>query len=152
MEKAEIIKNKINSILEYFDAKTTVMVAKKDDNSFDAVIEGPNLNFLIGARGESLDAMQTLLNLILFKELKEWTQVLVDINGYRTQKNEKIEQITKNYIDKVRFLGREMEMHPMSPAERRLVHTFVSGYDDIMSESTGEGKDRKVIIKPKKKD
>ena len=104
---------------------------------------------MIGYRGESLDALQTLVGLILFKQTGDWSRVLVDINDYRKGKQDKIEQITKSYIDKVRFFGKEVEMSPMSPTERRQVHVFVSAYDDIISESVGEGSSRRVVLKPK---
>ncbi len=50
--------------------------------------------------------------------------------------------------DDVRILGEEIEMEPMSPADRRVVHTTLSQYEDIATESVGEGKDRRVVIKP----
>jgi spoIIIJ-associated protein len=50
----------------------------------------------------------------------------------------------------VMFFGKDVEMNPMTPSERRQVHTFIADYDDITSESTGEGQNRRVVLKPKK--
>ena len=77
-------------------------------------------------------------------------RIAVDINGYRDQRKAKLEEMTRNFIDRVRFFSQEVEMPSMSPMERRIVHVFVSGYDDIVSESVGIGRDRRVVLKPNK--
>jgi spoIIIJ-associated protein len=149
MDKKEILNTTASEIMKMIGAKAKLSISEEAEGAWSVKLEGDNLNFLIGYRGESLDAFQTLLGLILFKKTGEWSHVVVDINGYRDQKQDKIEQITKNYIDKVRFFGKQVEMAPMNAYERRQVHTFVSAYDDVISESTGEGIARRVVIKPK---
>jgi spoIIIJ-associated protein len=57
--------------------------------------------------------------------------------------------MARNYIDKVRFFQKEVELPRMNPWERREIHILVSEYDDILSESTGEGTNRRVVLKPK---
>ncbi len=150
MNKSEEIKKLLSDILKHIGANLKIFIEETPENIINVNLEGGDLSYLIGYRGESLDALQTLVSLIMFKKTGEWTTVVVDINGYKKQKQDKIEQITKTYIDKVRFLGKDVEMNPMSPAERRQVHAFVGTYDDITSESTGEGRDRRVVLKPKK--
>ena len=149
MNKKETVNNHLWKIFEYMGIKPAINITEVEDSTVEIDIEGQNLNFLIGYRGESLDALQNILGMVLYKECGEWVHVVIDINGYRKQKQEKIEQITKGYIDKVRFFGKEVEMSPMNPFERRQVHTFISQYDDIISESTGEGASRRVVLKPK---
>ena len=150
MDKKEIIKVNVDRMMGFMGVSPDISISDSEEDTISVAVEGQNLNFLIGYRGESLDALQTILGLITFKETGEWIHVLVDINGYRKQKQEKIEQITKGYIDKVRFFGKDVEMSPMNAYERRQVHTFISEYDDIISESTGEGPARRVVLKPKK--
>ena len=150
MSKIQEIEKQTNKILDFMGVKPNLSVEEDEESTIKVVIEGDDLNFLIGYRGEALDAFQTLLGIITFNRTKEWARIIVDINGYRKAKQDKIEQITKNYIDKVRFLGKEVEMSPMTAFERRQVHTFVGDYDDIISESTGEGHARRVVLKPKK--
>jgi len=150
MNKIEEVKKSAEKILGFMNVSPKVTVEEGEEDVINLTIEGEDLNFLIGYRGESLDALQTLIGLMIFKKTEAWTRVVVDINGYRKQKMDKIEQITKTYIDKVRFFGKEVEMNPMTPSERRQVHTFIGEYDDITSESTGEGQNRRVVLKPKK--
>jgi spoIIIJ-associated protein len=149
MNKLEEVKKSAEKILGFMNVSPKVTVEEGEEGVINLTIEGDELNFLIGYRGESLDAMQTLVGLMIYKKTGEWTRVVVDINGYRKQKMDKIEQITKTYIDKVRFFGKEVEMNPMTPSERRQVHTLIGEYDDVVSESTGEGQNRRVVLKPK---
>jgi spoIIIJ-associated protein len=149
MNKHEVIKKIIEEIMSYMNSRYSLEIADLDETSISADIEGADLSFLIGYRGESLDAMQQMVNLIAFKKLNGWGNVVIDINGYRKQRTEKIIGITKNFIDRVRFMQKDIEMPPMNAFERRQVHTFVAGYDDIISESAGEGINRKVVLKMK---
>lgn len=149
MNKSEIIKNTLNTIFGHLHIKPQVEIEQKEE-TLHVYIEGDDLSFLIGYRGESLDALQIILAQIVYKQTGEWSYINVDINDYRKGKVEKIEDITKTFIDKVRFFGKEVEMPPMTSFERRQVHTFISSYDDVMSESTGERSERRVVLKPKK--
>ena len=153
MEKVEdILKRTIDEIFEYIDIEPSVSIFSETDGDSTyskVVIDGKNLSFLIGYRGESLMGLQNYLALVLFNQTNDWHRIIVDINGYKDSRQEKLEDIARHAIDKVRFFREEVEMHPMSSYERRILHTFISGYDDITTESIGEGRDRRVIIKPK---
>ena len=138
----------LNKILSYMNVNVSLKTEELDNGSLEISIFGDDLNFLIGYRGESLEALQTLLNLMLFKETGSWSFVSVDINNYKRDRYSKIEGIAKNYIDRVRFANKEVELPIMSAFERKHVHLFISGYDDIKSESVGEGSQRRVVLKP----
>ena len=144
----KLLKDKPNEILNHIGVSPKVSISQEDD-TFKVAIEGDDLSFLIGYRGESLNALQTLLTTMLFNELNEWVRVLVDINSYREIRNDKIQEMTKNFIDRVRFHKSEVELPTMNAFERRQVHVFVSEYPDIASESIGEGRDRRVVLKLK---
>jgi len=149
MNYADSIEKYLKSVFKHIGIKPKMDISRNEElDLYEVFIEGSDLSFLIGYRGESLNALQTLLTLSLFKEFNEWVNVLVDINGYRDKRKEKIEEITKNYIDRVRFFKKDVTMPIMNASERRLVHIFVSGYDDINSESTGEAPYRRVVLKP----
>ncbi|HSX39847.1 MAG TPA: R3H domain-containing nucleic acid-binding protein [Candidatus Saccharimonadales bacterium] len=150
MEKQKELKNLIEEILKHINAQATVIVEEDPEKISIVTIDGNDLSYLIGYRGESLDGLQTIVNLALYRKFGPETKAVVDINGYRKQRQEKVEQIAKSFIDRVRFLGKEVAMPPMNPFERKTVHTFVGTYDDITSESAGEGPYRHVVLKPKK--
>ena len=145
------LKQITEDILKHMNVKADVSVVEEtvgEETVLNVTIEGDDLSFLIGYRGESLDGLQTVLSLILNRKSGMWQRVVTDINGYRKQRQDKIEEITKGYIDRVRFLTKEIEMPPMTSAERRYVHMFVSAYTDVVSESVGEGASRRVVLKP----
>lgn len=151
MEKEKAIENTINEIFGFIGIDPDYYIDKQDENIYNVRIEGDDLNYLIGYRGQSLDALQTLLGLILQRKTSDWTTIIVDINDYKTRHADRIHGIAKRFIDKVRFFNDEAMLPPMNPWERRQVHVFISEYDDVESESTGEGKSRRVVLKPKKK-
>lgn len=150
MKNEELLNSTIQEIFNFIGVKPTVTITPQEENIFNIDIQGTNLNYLIGYKGESLNALQSLLNLISFKKTGQPSIVTVDINNYKGKKTERIVEIAKSFIDKVRFFQKEVILPPMNPWERRHVHILVAEYPDIESESTGEGPSRRVVLKPKK--
>lgn len=150
MDKKNILEEAIKNILGFIDINPVIQVEQQDESVYQVNIIGDNLNFLIGYRGQSLDALQSFLGLIMFRQTGERTTVVVDINDYKDQRTERIREIARKFIDKARFFQGDVELPPMNPWERRQIHMMIQDYDDIISESTGEGRDRRVVLKPNK--
>ena len=150
MDTKELIKKKMNKIFQYIGIKPELSVEEIEENNFNVTVSGDDLNFLIGFRGQSLDGLQNILRLMIYRETQIQPLITLDINDYKNRKTEKIQEMAKTFIDKVRFFQKDVEMPRMSPWERRQIHVLVSEYDDIESESTGEGENRRVVLKPKK--
>jgi len=150
MDTKELIKKKMNKIFQYIGIKPELSVEEIEENNFNVTVSGDDLNFLIGFRGQSLDGLQSILRLMIYRETQIQPLITLDINDYKNRKTEKIQEMAKTFIDKVRFFQKDVEMPRMSPWERRQIHVLVSEYDDIESESTGEGENRRVVLKPKK--
>lgn len=149
MDRKELLHQTITDILGFIGANHELTIEPQEENVIKAVIRGENLNYLIGFRGQSLDALQTLLGQILHNKTGEWVSVVVDINDYKDKRTDKLHEIAKSFIDKVRFFQSEYELPPMKPWERKKIHELVGEYDDVISESTGDGLNRRIIIKPK---
>lgn len=147
MDKVKFLKEQLETFFGFLEISPHFFIEEKGEK-ISVDIEGENLNFLIGYRGESLFALQNFLAIALNKNNDSWSRIDVDINGYKQQRESKIEDIVRGLIDRVRFFGKEVEMSPMSSSERYFVHEFVSEYDDVTSESTGERANRHVVIKP----
>ena len=143
----KIIEKHINQILDYIDVSPEMEIID-NDNAFKVEIRGDSLSFLIGYRGESLDALQHIVRQAVFREIEEWFPITIDINDYKQGKLEKLEDTVKGLIDRVRFHRKEIKLPPLNAYERRHVHTFVSNYVDVESESRGEGKERRLFILP----
>lgn len=149
MDTKKIVENHMNKMFEFMNVKPNCEIKETEDGAIEVAIEGKELNFLIGYQGKSLKAMQSLVSQFLFKETNDKTPISIDINGYRNKKIERLYDLTKGFIDKVRFFRREIQLPPMNAWERRQIHVFVEEYDDITSESTGEGRNRRVVLKQK---
>lgn len=114
-------------------------------------IEASDPGRLIGFRGETLDSLQLLVNLILSKQLKEdekFKRVIVDVSGWRKNKEADLERRARNWAEEVKTGGTEIELEPMPSWQRRIVHMIVSETDGVESESIGEGKERHMVIRP----
>ncbi|QQS26951.1 KH domain-containing protein [bacterium] len=112
-------------------------------------IAAENQAVLIGRKGESLTAFQTLFNVILKHQDPTAPFITIDIAGYKKERIEKVMRIAEDTAKKVRDYGREQEMKPMNAFERRIVHTVLAEIPELETESVGEDPNRKVIIRLK---
>jgi spoIIIJ-associated protein len=123
-----------------------------DEKYIKIAFSGEDLGYLIGNRGRHLDSLQFMLQVILGRKLPGDLnfKVFVDIGGYREEKNKKLEEMALQKADDVRILGEEVELPPMKPSDRRIVHIALEKFKDITTESRGEGMDRHIVIMPLK--
>lgn len=110
--------------------------------------EEENLGILIGRGGETLHALQLLLALMINRGREEWLQVAVDVDGYRDQREESLRNLALRMAEKCRFLDEPIPLRPMFAADRRIVHITLSEVSGVATESTGEGRGRRVVVKP----
>lgn len=115
-------------------------------------ISTPDAGRLIGFKGESLESLQLLISLMMLKKNPETEikRVILDVEGWRKQKEESLTGQAQRWADQVLSSGEELELEPMSPWQRRIVHLAVQDLKGVEAESVGEGKDRHLIIKPVK--
>lgn len=149
MNQLELVKTTVSEIFKHLDMSTLFDVTEKDEEIRVGIV-GDNLNFLIGTHGVGLSSLESYLNMLSYKNFNDTShRVVVDINDYRVRKTEKIHDMARRAIDKVRFQSEEVHMPPMTPSERRLVHTYVADYDDIVTQSVGDEPFRRVVLKKK---
>lgn len=109
-------------------------------------IMGEDLGVLIGRRGDTLIALQYLVNLVLSRHYPGRGGVTVDVEHYRHRNEERIISLARRMADRVRETGSAITLEPMSPAERRLIHIMFVDDPDLATNSIGEGEHRKVVI------
>ena len=124
----------------------TTLSSKKENSYLKIDIQGPQLGILIGRRGETLDALQYLTNLVVNRKSEKKVHVILDIEGYRKRREETLVRLARRLAEKVRKTGKKVMLEPMNPHERRIIHTAVQNIPDIMTHSEGEEPYRKVII------
>lgn len=115
---------------------------------FEVMIDTPQAGRLIGFRGESLDSLQLLINQLLSRKQDEFKRVILDVAGWRKQKEEELKEKASSVASQVLELGQELELEPMSSWQRRIVHMVIGDTPGVESESIGEGRDRHLVIRP----
>ena len=136
-------------LLDLMSMDTDVEAHERDNNLVLEVI-GEDLGLLIGRRGETLAALQFLLNLILAKRLKKWARVVVDVEGYRARREETLGGLARRIAFRVRETGQPIALEAMPANERRIIHMALADNPHVATGSVGEGDHRKVVISPKR--
>lgn len=108
---------------------------------------GKGLGAIIGRRGETLDALQYLTNLAVNRQFEEKSRIVLDVEGYRAEREKTLSQLAHKMADKVRRTDRDVILEPMSPHERRVIHIALQEEDGVKTVSVGEEPYRKIIIK-----
>ena len=149
----DIIKKELDTLLSLMGIEAQYDLNVEESNGVKYIkisFNGENLGYLIGNHGKHLEALQYIFSLILRKKLEEGTEyrVVMDVGGYKEERNKKIERMALQKADDARILGEPIELEPMSPSDRRVVHMALQVFDDVKTESVGEGNDRRVKIIP----
>jgi spoIIIJ-associated protein len=115
-------------------------------------ISGDDLGLLIGRRGDTLIALQYLVNLIVTRRYPGRGGVTIDVEHYRHRREEQVVSLATRMADRVRQSGSPITLEPMSAAERRLVHIALADDPELETNSVGEGENRKVVISARERE
>jgi spoIIIJ-associated protein len=131
------------------DNPSTMPLDADDPPTIFIDVLGQDLGMLIGRRGDHLSQLQYLVNLIANRRLDSWTRVVIDVEGYRTRREESLVGLAERVGRQVARSRRPIVLEPMPPNERRIVHLTLRGNPDVSTESTGEGNLRRVTVHPR---
>lgn len=152
--KCSMEDNARNFLSDVFDAmKLTVIVNIKydeDEKSMDIELNGDEMGVLIGKRGQTLDALQYLVSLVVNKESEDYIRVKVDTENYRQRRKETLENLAKNIAYKVKRTKRPVSLEPMNPYERRIIHSALQNDKYVTTHSEGDEPFRRVVVTLKK--
>jgi spoIIIJ-associated protein len=104
---------------------------------------------LIGRRGETLDSLQFLLNLILGRKVDLWARVVVDVEGYRLRRKLALMNLARRTAEQVQTRKQAIPLEAMPAYERRIIHMTLSEHPDVTTESSGAEPERRVVVLPK---
>ena len=128
--------------------KASVRVEENKD-AVRMILEGDDLGVIIGRRGETLDAIQYLTNLVANKKSLERRRILLDAEGYRERREQTLRSLAMRLADRVKRSGQRVSLEPMRPQERRIIHTALQEDIYVTTLSEGEEPYRKVVIMPR---
>jgi spoIIIJ-associated protein len=142
----------IKKLIEEFFKKTGfevfIEILPFQEKTIPVRIKTDEPKFLIGQNAKVLISLQRLLKLILKRKTGEDFYIDLDINDYKKKKIEYLEETAKSLADEVFLTKKEKILPPMPAYERRIIHLELSKRSDVLTESQGEGEERRVVIKP----
>jgi spoIIIJ-associated protein len=111
-------------------------------------VVGGRLNALVGTRGATLEALQELARLAVFRQTGTPSRLLLDVGGYRATRRKELGAIAKNAAEKVKEFGEAVRLEPMSAFERKCVHDVINALTGVESESEGVEPGRRIVVRP----
>ena len=153
-EQAQKTMDKLKEILDEIFKITGEDVEyniEKIDNQINLTITGEKMSHLIGYKGKTIEAFQSLLNSMLQREDEEYAKIFVEINDYKKKKEEKLRRLANKMASNCVKFRRPIKLEPMSAYERLIIHRELADRKDVETESIGEEPRRRVVIKRKYK-
>ena len=149
-EKAEEnVKTFMEEIIKELPENTTYEI-HKDKTGLNVEISNENLGFLIGYRGETLYAFQSILSAIAGKEIDKKVRVILDIEGYKAKREKTLEELAEKVAKTVIKTRKPVKLEPMQAYERKIIHSKLQQNDKVQTESIGEEPNRRIVISLKK--
>ena len=146
MEEIEEGLNSVKSFLDKFLENGTTYNAEIKNFDIFVNIDGENVNYLIGYRGENINSIQTILSSIANKNSSAKIRVYLDIAGYRERREKTLEELAQKVSRTVIRTRKAISLEPMSAYERKIIHTALQSNEKVKTFSRGEEPYRKVVI------
>jgi spoIIIJ-associated protein len=145
-QEGDIAADYLEELLDIADLDGDLDIDVEGDRAAVSIV-GADLQQLVGARGEVLEALQELTRLAVYRETGERSRLMLDISGYRATKREQLVRLAEETMARVRETGEPVSLEPMSPFERKVVHDTVAAAG-LASESEGVEPRRYVVVLP----
>lgn len=155
MNKDNVLKiqEEITSFINELGIEAQVQLTFEEDDAQGSLIcqiESLEAAALIGFHGETLQSLQLILSFLVHKSQSEWVKILVNVGDYRQKREEQLHKLALNLAMKAKFSGEAQALPNLNSSERRFIHMVLAENPDVYSESEGEGRNRLLMIKPKK--
>jgi spoIIIJ-associated protein len=141
----------LNNLVSHMDVDVVVNLKEADNQETGGPvfeIEGDDSGLIIGRKGETLRSLQFLTRFIVGRQTGERANLTVDVEGYDERRKQSLSNLANRVAERVVKTGRSIELEPMSARERRLVHVALSENSSVYTESSGDGRDRRVVVIP----
>lgn len=138
----------LRSVLAAMGAGECALSVHEEENTCVITLDGEDLGFVIGRRGDTLDALQYLTGLVANRADGSYYRVTIDIGNYREKREKALIGLARKVGNQVARTGRKSSLEPMNPYERRIVHTAIQEIEGVTSWSVGSEPNRHVIVGP----
>nr|MBI5455748.1 KH domain-containing protein [Candidatus Levybacteria bacterium] len=148
MAKSKTQEKTIKKFLDLLGLDTSFKMSE-EEGTISLILETQDSGIVIGYHGETLEALQLILSLILAKESGEFKRVSIEVGDYKKNREEWLEKIALDAKEKALTENKEVYLSDLKPWERRVVHLLLQDDKEVISESTGEGRERVLVVKPR---
>ena len=153
----ETARQVLEELLALMDLKGTVLPSDEftvndesgELSSVGLNIEGEDLGILIGRRGQTMVSLQYIVRIIMSRKMEVNVPIILDVEGYKQRRCEGLRLLANRLAEQVKTRKTPFTMEPMPAFERRIIHLALADHPDVITESTGIGDARKVVITPK---
>lgn len=145
---ADVAAEYLRTILSGMGLKDIQVEIREEEAGAELALTGEDIGFIIGHRGETLDALQYLASLVANHVDESYYRITLDVGNYREKRKETLENLGKKMAAHAVKTGRNASLEPMNPYERRIIHTAVQTVEGAKSWSEGEDLARHVVIGP----
>lgn len=145
--QSEIAADYVEGLLDILDYDGDIDELIYGDRPVVEVVGG-RLDNLVGQRGATLEALQELARLAVFRKTGRPSRLLLDIGGYRASRRKELAAVARNAVEKVKQFGEPVRLEPMTAFERKCVHDVVNAIAGVVSESEGVEPNRRVVVRP----
>lgn len=146
--KETIIRETAQKLFDLLGVKTDMNITASEDN-VAVELTTEDTGMLIGYHGETLEALQLVLSLCVSKHLGDYQRISVEIGEYKKNRTDYLKQMVEQTKEQVLSGKRAITLPNLKAWERREVHMLLQDDADVVTESTGEGRDRALTIRPR---
>ena len=143
----ERVRSILERVVEALGVEATVEVSESE-RQITGTIDGEDVGRLIGRRGQTIDAVQFICYRAAQRGATDRKRVIVDAGGYRERRREQLEDQAERAAARATEAGKEIELEPMTPSERKVIHDYLAERSGIETFSEGDEPDRCVIVAP----
>ncbi len=146
-----IVREFLDSVFKAMNMEVEILAdVNEEEHIIDIELKGNDMGILIGKRGQTLDALQYLINLAVNKKSENYYKVKLDTEDYRNRRKETLENLARNIAYKVKRTKRPVTLEPMNPFERRIIHSALQNDYYVTTHSEGDEPHRYVVVTLKK--
>jgi spoIIIJ-associated protein len=146
-QQSEIAADYIEGLLDVLDMDGDIDELISGGRPMVEVVGG-RLDALVGQHGATLEALQELARLAIYRQTGAPSRLMLDIGGYRAARRNELAAVARTAAEQVKEQGRPVKLEPMSAFERKCVHDVINATDGVASESQGEEPHRRIVVRP----
>ena len=145
----EIIKEEAEKLLKLVKIEAGVEIKVDEEDVIHLSLQTEEAGIIIGYHGQTLSSLQLLFNLIIYKKLGQWSKIIFDVGDWRERREEYLKKMALNIAQRVEANGEPVACPYLTAAERRIIHLALQDNTKVITESQGEGENRRLFVKIK---